>query len=366
MAKTIQFSAGASRQFRVEGLSVTTSLLGRSHEFAFESHAITLALPTESPPDAADWARKTKRTGWRADDPDNPETTIHQLFEVHLRTNIAKHLTIDERAFSEPYKSPHATPNQAQNLNRVADDYARLLAGAWEHWQAVVRWVAGHNSVGGAGSIVGADPYGGNTATIYRQSDSRKIWAQLVSIKLRAGSPLDPSRWQLLQDALSSGQSNPIWFDFISEAHKRFSSFDHRGAIASAAIAWETIVRSMFWLNVAQVENEAMRDMIDRTPAQAIIGKWSEIAGPRTSGKWETSSIHRLFDMRNRLMHSGQSREQPVEIGQLLNAATAFIGEADAVYSVRTHVPDWPARYRAIITNPRGSPMPLAKPTVEH
>lgn len=348
MAKSVQFSADVRRRFTVEDLSVTTSVLGRSHTFEFESHSITLSLPTESPADAPDWAARTRKTGWRTADPANPDTTIHSVFDIDLSTNVAARIAIDERAFSEPVNSQHATPQQVKNLKRVADDYARLLSGAWDHWQTTTRWIAGHRSVGRARARVGKDPHGASAASIYRRTDQRKIWVETSAITLLGETPFDPVRWQLLQDAFSSGHRYPIWFSFISEAQHRLESFDKPGAIASAAIACETLVRSMFWLNVPQVHNAKARELIDRSPAQAIIGGWAEIAGPRPSGKWETKAIHRLFDMRNRLMHSGEAPASTAEVRKILSAATAFVDEADTVYCVRAGIENWPARYRSL------------------
>lgn len=346
MSKAILFSAFAQRKFAVNGLSATTSVLGRSHQFDFDGHQITLTLPFKSRDDAEDWEVETRRTSWTSTDPENPDTTINEVYRVELRTDIKETLSINETALSDPYKTRNATPKETKELNSVASEYTQRLVGAWEHWQSVVRWVAGPRSIGVSHSTFGTDQYGQRGAVIFNSIDNRKIWSLPYTVTIQRAHPIDTTKWDLLQEVLLSGQIIPVWSEFLSEAHARLGSYDYRGAIASAAVACETVARSIFWLSAPQVANQAVREMIDRTPAQSIIGKWQEIAGPAPSGKWSLNRVHRLFDLRNRLMHLGQSSADPTEVRHLLTAATDFVCEADGVFIERTGSIDWPSKYR--------------------
>jgi hypothetical protein len=282
------------------------------------------------------------------DDPDDPDTTEHQVLEVELRTELPRQLGIAERAFSEPTKSRNVTGAQETKLNETADEYARLLAGAFEHWQRNLRWVAGHRSVGFPSSRVGGDPHGQTSAYLHRRGDGRKVWVQTTSIIVQMQSTISVKQWELIQRVLSSAEDPPIWFDFIAEAHQRHVSYDYRGTIISAAIACETVIRSMFWLNVSDVGNEEIRGIIDRAPAQAILGKWDQVAGPCPGGKWEKKVIHALFDMRNSLMHSGEMRSGSDKVEAALKAATEFVRLAGRAFSQRKGITDWPGEYRAL------------------
>lgn len=348
MSKEILFDAEARRPFEVLGLAVSGAVLGRSHSFRFAEHEIHLVLPAESPPDAKEWQQRTKRTGWRTDAPDDPNTTEHQVFEVELCTEIPIQLAIDERAFYEPPKSRNVTDGQEKKLNQTADDYARLLAGAFDHWQRVLRWVAGHRSIGFPSSTVGRDPYGHRIANLHRRGDNRKVWFQTTSVAVQMQSTISLPRWEHVQRVLSSADKPPIWFDFISEAHQRYLSYDYRGTIISAAIACETIIRSMFWLNVPDVSNDEVRGIIDRAPLQAILGKWDHVAGACPVDSWEKGKVHALFDLRNTLMHSGEMHTGSEKVEAALKAATEFVSLADRAFCLRKDIPDWPGLYRAL------------------
>lgn len=344
----ILFDAEARRRFEVQGLAVIGAVLGRSHSFRFAEHEIHLVLPTESPLGTDEWHRQTRKIGWKTSDPDNPNTTEHQVLEVELRTELPVQLAIDERAFSEPPKSRNVTGAQETKLNETANEYARLLAGAFEHWQRTLRWLGGHYAVGFPLNRVGRDPYGQTSAYLHRRADGRGMWSQTALFIVQRQSVISANQWQLIQRVLSSAEEPPIWFDFIAEAHQRHVSYDSRGTIISAAIGCETVIRSMFWLNVSDVGNEEIRGIIDRAPAQAILGKWDQVAGACPEGKWEKKIIHALFDMRNSLMHSGEMRSGSGKVEAALKAATEFVRLADRAFCQRKGITDWPGEYRAL------------------
>lgn len=344
----ILFDAEARRRFEVQGLAVGGAVLGRSHSFRFAEHEIQVVIPTESPSDTDEWHRQTRKIGWKVDDPDNPNTTQHQVLEVELRTELPGQLAIDERAFPEPLKFRNVTDGQKRILNQTVDEYARLLAGAFEHWQRTLRWLGGHYTVGFPLNRVGRDPYGQTSAYLHRRADGRGVWSQTALFIVQMQSVISINQWQLIQRVLSSAEEPPIWFDFISEAHQRHVSYDCRGTIISAAIACETVIRSMFWLNLSDVGNDEIRGIIDRAPAQAILGKWDQVAGPCPGGNWEKGTVHALFDMRNSLMHLGEIGRSSDKVDAALKAATEFVGLADRAFSQRKGIPDWPGEYRAL------------------
>ncbi len=332
----------------MEGLAVSGAVLGQSHSFRFAEHEIQLVLPIASPPDADEWHRQTHKISWRADDPDNPDTTEHRVIEVELRTELPVQLAIDEKAFPEPLKFLNVTDGQKTILTQTVDEYARLFAGAFEHWQRTLRWLGGYYTVGFPSNRVGRDPYGQTSAYLHRRADGRAVWRQPARIIARRPSVISTNQWQLVQRVLSSVEEPPIWFDFIAEAHQRHVTYDYRGTIISAAIACETVIRSMFWLNLSEVGNDEIRGIIDRAPAQAILGKWDQVAGPCPGGKWEKKIIHALFDMRNSLMHSGEMRSGSDKVEAALKAATEFVRLADRAFSQRKVITDWPGEYRAL------------------
>lgn len=345
MAKEVKFGAEARRRFEVEGLGVMGSVLGKTHTFFFEEHQVSLVLPTESPSDVEEWNRRTRKFRWSANDLENPKTTSYAIRDIDMITGIHGQLGIDERALSERLKSRHATKRQGKKLDQTADRYAELLAGAFELWKATLRWIVGHLSVGMPSLAYGRDAYGGHVAYIHRKGDGQPVWAQSGLFVVRQIPSINLAQWNLLQEVLSSNHAPPVWFDFISEAHQRHSAYDERGAVLSATIACETLIRSMFWLDVPNVQNDKVRDLIDRTAAQAILGRWEDIAGECPDGEWDTGKIHKLFEVRNRLMHAGETQLVSRTIKPILDAATDFVKRADSVLCEKKGIPDWPSRY---------------------
>lgn len=354
---SVSFEAEARRSFPTGGFATTGALLGAVHHFEFEGCKIELRLPRQSPDNAPESARETTFSSSMKDDPDNPETTTHEILKVALRTNVARPLSIDEQAFEHPPNWLGATQNEADQLYGATDEYAALLFRAWEYWQSVARWVSGRSGIGQSSAIVGKDPYGGLT-DLFRKEDGRKIWLQSGYITALGLTVFDRERWELLQEVLSTNEGAPIWFNFLAEAEERLKTFDLQGSVISAAIACETMIRSVFWLSVPGVSIAAARQIIDAANVRNILSRWRDLALiTKTEAKaLQLELIHKLFDVRNELMHLGNFALADQEASKLVRAARSFLESADALFRQRQGRTDWRERFRAIEKNPNLPP----------
>lgn len=300
----------ASLFARGRGLCVGTlfsgCLLGRSQEFPYSGHAARIALPSaefaegSAEPTGANANVVSFRNGW-ANDP-RPEVSYYQLEYVNVEIDVPKRVKIPKELLRHPAvrKSPEAD-KAAPHLEKLTNDCDDLLAGALRHWMKVARWATDQHAIGVTDWEVDGAP-DLKMARLYEKQSGFGIWASTVVTQFKRAAEIDEKKWDHIGRVLVAGHTPPIWFEYLVEASHRLADQDYSGSVLSSAIACETMARAAFSHLAGNPPNAAAGDLIDRIAAQAIIGRWEKLTGIKAAG-----AVHKLFETRNGLVHSGRT-----------------------------------------------------------
>jgi hypothetical protein len=100
---------------------------------------------------------------------------------------------------------------------------------------------------------------------------------------------------------------------------------DYSGSVLSSVIACETLARAVYNNLAGTPANAAAAELVNRAPAQAILGRWKDLTGLKVEG-----GVHKIFDIRNNLVHSGRTDSIDKEIAiSAFDTARQFVENGD-------------------------------------
>jgi hypothetical protein len=311
------------------GTTFAGDVLGRTHEFLFSDHQVRVCLPsvefeTGSYLPSAKSANIVRFRSGRIDDP-APERSFYELEYVTVEVDFKKpvHIPLTLLDNEAVQKSPELA-SQAPHLDKLAAQYDGLLVSAWHQWMRVARWATNQYSIGlpdwtidGSGDL--------KMPWIHEKKTGYGVWASTTVIQMGRSASINAKGWEHIGGVLTLQITPPIWFEYLAEAGHRIANQDFSGCVLSSVIACETLARAAYMHLIGSPANEAAAELANRTAAQAIIGRWKDLTGLKAEGK-----VHRIFEIRNGLVHSGRSDYVDADIARdTLQTARTFVESGD-------------------------------------
>lgn len=312
-----------------EGAEFSGEILGRSHQFSYSNHLVTVRLPiiefeagTNEPIGASRNIAHFQR-GW-VDDP-SPERSFYALEYLIVEMDVSHSTRIPSVLIEHPanQKLPEPTAKNSR-LEKISAQYDDLLASAWQHWLRVARWATNQVRIGlpswesDESSVI-------KRPVLHEKTTGHAVCATTGTIRLRRPFSFDSDNWERVGRVLSRGSTPPIWFDYLVDAQSRLASKDFTGCFLSSAIACETLARAVYIQLIGTPKNSAAADLANKVAVQAIIHDWEKLTGIKKEGK-----LHNLFSTRNDLVHSGNYSIITSNIASgAIKTAQKFIEEGD-------------------------------------
>lgn len=320
----------------IDGLFIFGSLSGSTHHFEFDGKRASVSIPKigfEEDGRPLNEELASFRAG-RTDDL-RPEISEYELGWVEVTIQCSNELLIPTSMLKVSPKRPElAGPKLNEILDKLVLDYQVQLASVLEYWSETVRWVTDSSSIGMEDRFLDKD-FSPNLQLMCLRDpiDGHRFWLPTTRLTFGRISSLGVEDWGRIQLALSQKKQSPIWFNYLHDAVHRMSRLDYSGAIISAAIACETIMRDCFYVHSNMIEDQTVRDIIDRISISSILRKWKIVTGI-SNISCDHSMIEALFSARNRQMHRG-GRGLVLDAdgaSKLINSAKKFVRTGDEWY----------------------------------
>jgi hypothetical protein len=324
----------AERHENIDGFMVPYGILGSTLTFPYFDGHVTVSLPLASSDKSNSRPSCAFSEGLAGDGDRHPETSWYDISELKFSYRFPAPPFLDGLEAVE-WNTPEfaVIPEvEAQLRNSIVK-----LDDASSYWKAMARYVTDSGMVGRSEVKFGKPVDFRQGAKIFRASDSRVFRNHGGVSFSRVRFKLTKTHWKELEARLRVGFQLPLWFEYIYEAERRFAAHDVNGAVLSAAIASESIVRAVLWSKSPAVADETVRRLFDRVSVQAILSRWTALTGipksdARMAGK---SDVHTLLDLRNDLLHNAISMtERNEQIGALIKSVKKFIRASDQLVSV--------------------------------
>lgn len=316
----MEFAAYATRTIDVDNMVVQRMLFGRKHVFASDVGEIEVRLPAAT-------AAYSFREGL-TDFPDDPEHTWFGFYPLELRIELAEPIEFDDG--DDQFNTNSVFTKQLDSV------YAGIEAAfdqGFDTWRRTIRWTAFAPELDMSEDQTQSSHTVGKGFKIIRKQDGAVFRNHGGRYTSYGGGKVGVDAWEAAASALASGIQPPPWIDYIFDAIRKNVLGQKRTAIVSSAIACETLIRAVLTSILPVTQNEAAEWAIDNVSVQGLLARWDKLVGYTKAEcvKNGKKDVHALFDLRNRVMHSGiTDKAQLGQISRLLPGVLRFILSGDA------------------------------------
>lgn len=341
----MEFAAYVTRRVDISDLFVEPPTFGMAHRLPTELGWIEVALPL--PPEAYAF-----REG-RANDRDALRDNWFEPGQIGMKLDLIEPIQF-EGSEDQFNSSAVRTTSTIASLDPV-------LTEAFERWKRTLRWTGLAPMIDVGEVEYRSSRINGLGFRIVRASDHKLFYGFGGSTSSTGGCKVSVEAWNAAERLLLEGVHPPVWFDYLFEAVRKNWVGDFHAGVVAAALACEALIRAAFDASLPPIDNPVGRYIISNANVQALLQRWPELSGQskveaNANGK---SAVHRLFDLRNELMHArlgdfGRLRE----IDELLPDIARFIMAGDVSIRNIQNLPNviYPApRALENLTRPRRS-----------
>jgi hypothetical protein len=301
-------------RFNTSNLAVAPELLGCSHVFAFGEHKVRISLPSADalPDDYTSGERvigdRLSISGWQRTEDSGYEPLEVHVDDVDLVVSIPGEHAVPEGVFSKPVNAYDLVSKQQQeHFERLLTDYGSVARRAFDLWIRMVRWKADGYRVGLPGV---EDVETGWSTYLHEKATQKDVWAGGQIFTVYTAKSVTPEQWDAVSAALDNGEQSPIFWDLLYDAMGNLERGDLQRTIVDAAVAAETYIRTTVEEGLPADLDASLRKYINDANIRQLVEKffperlYTEQAN--TYKKTLKSNMHKLFDDRNDIMHSGE------------------------------------------------------------
>lgn len=327
----MEFEAYASRRMILDNLFVQQALFGAAHSCPSPIGELTISLPSSPGPHAA----KEGLAGFS-------DHSAHSWYEMEV---------IDLRIDLNDNVKFNGTDADFNTMTVVSDKSSKLLFaaieaafdGGYDLWKRTLRWTALAPLLDMSESQTKTSSTVGYGFKVARKSDGAVFRHHGGSVSSFFGGKITQDAWASAGRALANGIAPPAWFDFLFEAIRKEALGEYRAAVVGAAVACETLIRTTLYAALPPITNAAALRVIETASIQGLLTRWPELSEQtkqdcERNGK---SAVHKLFDLRNEVMHTGlQDVARLKDIEKLLPQVSKFILAGDSALRTSQALPN--------------------------
>ena len=304
----VKLTVASWNRFRTRYLAVQPDLVGAEHEFVYEACRVKIQLPSKKhlPKEPHEGELLTFDV-----EREVKGEMIPKYFWVHavdVIVFIPEQVTVTGAILSQAPNAYDVVPNfQQEELNKVAEKYTFLSERAFDFWIRTLRWKC-HDSRIGRPEISGNESGWGTYLT--KQSTGQRIWnwSEVILFEIQEEA-VTLDIWSDVHSALRSGINPPVFVELMFDAIEHMRLGDLQRATVDMAVACECYLRMLVSNNLPPTVNEAIREYVDDANIRTVLTKFvpeflNEVE--REALEKIKSRLHKLFNARNDILHTGQ------------------------------------------------------------
>lgn len=306
--KVVSWGKLRTRDFEVE-----PALLGLIHEFQFNQSQVRIELP---PSEALNISSNNEKrlfvSGYRKEGEREIPTKI-KVDSVDILISQQHEISVPEQALTQPPNVFNLfSDKEKDDLEKLLKDYGEVTEKAFDLWLRTMRWKCGYGSIGRP-EIHKSDGWG---IRLLDMDTKKCCWHSPLKIEVTIGEPIRLKQWNEVGNALKAGIQPPIYYDLMFDADEHIKNGDLKRSVIDLSVACETFIRSIIIQELPNDFNKAFKKYIDeaniRQGMEHFIPKILNEDNRRTF-KAIKSDLHKLFDARNTILHSGHIEDLTVD-----------------------------------------------------
>lgn len=291
-------------------LEVEEWLLGRTHKFERAEKMVTIRLPTKGEIDRDTNLSPHKFGGissYRLGSNGEREDATYAIYRVIVSIQMSEIVRVPVE-LPTGVKTPYAALSDADQkaFKRNLKAYGPIANEAFRYWLRVMRWKTGEGLLG-RGNL--EEPDRTHSANVVDPRNNKTFGTGYGMYTIRGEPLVRQEHWTAVRPVLRKGTEPPVWAAWIAEGEVSEANGNIQGAVAYFAIACESFLLAEFFDAFPQRTDNNVMDIIERQiSGRAVIERFAKSKWPHLNKK-DWSRIHDLFNVRNKVVHSGYSPE---------------------------------------------------------
>lgn len=319
-------------RFLTRHLTVAPEVLGRAHVFAHGGSEVRMRILGIEMVDRTNEFDPVASAGTYYMPSGRYET--YHIHKVDVTSSISATRVLPKEILMKPPKAHDLLSGEEQkDLNDLAQQYRSLAIQAFEYWLRIVRWITDDHRIGRP--EVNKSDSGWRTYLVEAESSSM-IWASSAILVVPAVHTLHLEEWESVQREMDAHNEVPVHILLNHDAHYSLDNDDYASSLLFSAMACEIYMRSTVARHLPSSLNPRMAEYLDSASvAQYYNHFFPDILDPPSARKFKStkSSVSKLFDRCNKLVHSGNT-----DMGTR-DTCVAAIETTRDVFSLRLAVP---------------------------
>lgn len=301
-------SVASWNRFTTTNLVITPDLVGSAHEFVHAGCKVKISLPSKAhlPSEPLEGELLTFSTYQEIDGQKIPvQFWVHAVdVMVYITEQISLPEEILERA---PNAYELLSESKQEQLNTMAASYTAIAEKVFELWIRTLRWKSDNSAIGRP-RVIGYES--GWATYLITESSNKRIWSWRDPFTITAAKAVTSDMWKSASEALQKSESPPIYVELLFDGIEHIKLGDFQRAIVDMAVACETYLRTLVANSLPASLSSAVKQYIDDANVRQVLTKFiPEILTEEENKNLEKieSSLHKLFDTRNDIVHTGKT-----------------------------------------------------------
>lgn len=305
------------RRYLTRNLTVVPELLGLSHEFAFRNGQVKIELPS------ADKLPKEITDTSIMESDDSPLTiksyreegsrkipTGVSVKSVDVQVDLGETVTLPEEVLArQPNPVDLLSKEQRTRLDRIMNSHIDFADEAFDRWIRILRWKSGN------GSIARSEIHGlesGWGTHLLNGTTKRRFWRSPLIMTIYLDNPITLPIWQDVEATVKQEQESPVYVDLMFDGIEQLKVGNLQQSVVHLAVACEAFMRTRVMQNLPKGLSATVVKYIDEAPIRQMQERFFKDTldnGQKKVLKSINSRLHKLFDARNTILHSGRKQD---------------------------------------------------------
>jgi hypothetical protein len=333
----IKLTMASWNKFLTRELIIHPDLVGAEHEFTHENCKVRIQLPSKKhlPKEPLEGKLLTFSVYREVDG-----QVIPSNFWVHavdVVVCISEEVTVPEDILKQSPNAYEIIPKTQQHqLDEVAKAYTTIAEKAFDTWIRILRWKCDNSSIGRPEI---SDHESGSGTYLTTASAGQRIWVWQAPIPWEIGQEVvTPEIWNDANSALQVGIKPPVFVELMFDTMEHMKLGDLQRATVDMAVACECYLRMLVSNSFPAGINRSIREYLGDANIRSVLTRFvPEILDQKEKTQLEkiASKLHKLFDTRNDIVHTGRTTIlKLVDCQQFLDATRKLF----ALRNLETHI----------------------------
>ena len=311
---SLKLRAASWNRFITRGFGIEPDLLGAIHNFNFQGHEVSIRLPQQATlPFPEDRDAQATVFSWREENGEKIPKAI-AVSSVDIVIKLLEEVEIPEEVLKVNLNAYEIIPKAEQaQLDTLGSNYGALAEQAFSFWIRMLRWKSNSSWIGRPSIQGSASGWG---TYLFEPVSQKRFWSHHHPLTLQRLAVLDHIVWDEIEQTLQSGDEPPLSFDMMFDAIEYLRTGELQRAVVDMAVACEIFIRKLVMQGLPETLIHGLKTYIDEANIRTVITRFlREILSEDElkTLRGINSHLHKLFDSRNQILHSGTADNLTLE-----------------------------------------------------